>query len=124
MSTTAEEKHGKRGLRTGNSFAQKRSSGHQGVLGGYTARCLAADGLQLFGALVRTTDTAHVDAHLEQRLSREYLPLIYQAHTTSLPQHLTSVLNFWANANCDGGLEIKAFDSHSDAGCSLLNLRG
>lgn len=35
-----------------------------------------------------------------------------------------SVLNFWANANCDGGLEIKAFDSHSDAGCSLLNLRG
>lgn len=89
-----------------------------------TAQCLAADGWKLLGALVRTTDTAHVDAHLEQRLSREYLPLIYQAHTTSLPQHLTSVLNFWANANCDGGLEIKAFDSHSDAGCSLLNLRG
>ena len=46
-----------------------------------TAQCLAADGLKLLGALVRTTDStvspAHISAHLEHHLLREHLLLTY-----------------------------------------------
>lgn len=44
--------------------------------------------------------------------------------SSSLTLTTASVINFWANPNCDGGLEIEAVDFPSEARCSLLNLRG
>jgi hypothetical protein len=35
---------------------------------------------------------------------------------SSLTLTTASVLNFWANANCDGSLEIEAVDIPSEAG--------
>jgi hypothetical protein len=95
-----------------------------------------------------TASPVYINGSLQQQQLREHLRPSYLQSPPTLLRHPTSiqltnmkssttlafllslttttasVLNFWANANCDGGLEIEAVDLPSEAGCLLLNLRG